>query len=50
MSPRAKRIMTLAMTPVVVVGIYGWLIKQAVGDAAHIMCRKWWPGPPADHP
>ena len=50
MSPRTKKILTIAATPVVVTVIYGWLIKQAIRDAAHIMCRKWWQGPPADHP
>lgn len=50
MSPRTKRILTVAATPFVVVGIYGWMIKVAYADAKHIIARKLWPGPPIDHP
>jgi hypothetical protein len=45
-----RRFFHIAATPVVVVGIYSWLIVQAAKDARHMIARKLWPGPPIDFP
>ena len=37
----ARRAFHLAATPVVVVGIYAWLVVNAYRDAKHILRCKW---------
>ena len=37
----ARRAFHLAATPVVVVGIYAWLIRNAYLDAKTVLKRKW---------
>ena len=36
-----RRVLHLAVTPVVVVGIYAWLIRNAVRDAKTMIARRW---------
>jgi hypothetical protein len=44
---RASRI---ASIPFVAGMIYAWLLKQAARDAVGAVGRRFWPGPPIDHP
>ena len=37
----ARRAFHLAVTPVVVVGIYAWLIRNAYLDAKMMIKRRW---------
>jgi hypothetical protein len=37
----AKRMIYLVATPVVVVGIYAWLIRNALLDASQMIKKRW---------
>jgi|LauGreSBDMM110SN_4_FD.fasta_scaffold226901_3 hypothetical protein len=37
----AKRMIYLVSTPVVVVGIYAWLIRNALLDASQMIKKRW---------
>jgi len=49
-SPRTRRVLHIAAMPIVAGAIYIWMVRQALKDARHVMGRRWWPGPPIDHP
>jgi len=36
-----RRMLHLAVTPVVVVGIYAWLIRNALLDASQMIKKRW---------
>lgn len=45
-----KRIVRIAVIPVVAGAIYAWMIYHTLKDARVELARRWWPGPPIDHP
>ena len=45
-----KRLVRIAAVPIVAGAIYAWMITQAMRDARVVLARRWWPGPPMDHP
>jgi hypothetical protein len=50
MNRRLQSLICGAAFPVAIVSIYIWLAKQSIDEAAAAACRRWWPGPPIDHP
>ena len=38
---KTQKILKIAATPVVVVGIYAWLIRNAYLDAKTVLKRRW---------
>jgi hypothetical protein len=45
-----KRLVRIVAVPIVAGAIYAWMITQAARDARTVLARRWWPGPPMDHP